>query len=758
MVIPYITFMSFHARIGVIACLCCALHLAARGEPGWTQFVNCSQVTSSCLAGNSLWLSTNAGIVRFDTVRGALELFSNCNANIGSNPRSLCTGQNGDLWTATDRGLSKFSGGAWRFESGAGRPPTGSMLSVAATHTGHVYASGSYGGLCFFDGNAWLDFLEAHPGFPFPLAQGGATVFVSDTVLFVKYAELYYAGKIVGFSQGAWRTLSQNGVMAAAADNYGGIWFTQGQESPVVELVHINDTGFRKFNQPNSTNYNLRADQSGRLYRWGNYSPSHSLFRESDSTWISGVDPDTATVAKLPLSSLTIDPAGTLWGTFKAPNNSGVLTICALAPGGSWRQRANLPPPVMPFSSVIRIVEGANDSIWALERYYGTLAVWDGTIWNKSLLLSSPDVPNELTFDDNGELWLTTGRGTICHRSGSQVCVAELRLPLDSIRFPLVKIARGRDKRLWALGVRADNGGSGSGTMVYLFRLESGAWKPLPDSLRLPFSSTNLSFVRLSFDAGPESWIKIGDSLYTHTEQTGWRSESDLFRKFGISSVANALVGREHIWIGGQEKGIIRVGAVDTILIQPPGTISAAGIATPIIVDTSGALWCSFRQRSATSSQYYYAGIARLDKTGWRTLDSRSSGIPSEAVNDIIFDKKGRIWVATDNGIAMCDLKNLSVRRPAPNPGNRTASFPGNAVDIQIRRGALAVRTSMLDPCAIAAYDIAGRCLASMKIQSGCFSIVPLPHAPAARAVIVCVRGIDRSGRDAAVRKTVCLR
>jgi hypothetical protein len=69
MVIPYITFMSFHARIGVIACLCCALHLAARGEPGWTQFVNCSQVTSSCLAGNSLWLSTNAGIVRFDTVR-----------------------------------------------------------------------------------------------------------------------------------------------------------------------------------------------------------------------------------------------------------------------------------------------------------------------------------------------------------------------------------------------------------------------------------------------------------------------------------------------------------------------------------------------------------------------------------------------------------------------------------------------------------------------------------------------------------------
>lgn len=752
--------MRRYALLASFIFLLCVLRLSANNAAGWTQFVNCSQVTSSCFAGNSLWLSTNAGIIRFDTVQKTVALFSNGNADLGSNPRSLSADPNGVLWVATDRGLSKFSGGAWRFDSGTGRLPAGPMLSVAAAPAGRIYATGSYGGLYCYEGNAWQDFLEKHPGFPFPIAQRGSSLLISDIVLFVQYTENFANTRITEFSQGAWRTTSQSGVLSAAVDGRGGIWFLQGQESPVAELVHSCDTGFRKFTQPYASSYNLLVDPSGRLFRWSNYSLSYSQFQERDSSWIPGITLDTLSVAKLPFSSLAVDSTGILWGTFKAVNNSGGLVICTLKPGSPWHITALLPPPVLPSNSIGQIVEGMSDSVWILEKYYGNVSVWDGASWNKKLLSSSLGAPTELFYDAKGDLWISTGSSRIYHQSGSLSTTVGLRLTTDSIVFPLVKIAKDRDKNLWALGIRADLGGAGSGTMVYIFRLESGIWKPLPDSLRLPFSYTNLSFVRLCLDAGQESWIKIGDSLYTFTEQKGWHSRSDLLRRFNILYVSTIIRGKKNIWIGGNDKGIIRINGPDTLLLQNPGTASSVAIATPMAADTSDALWCSLMQRAPSSQSFYSSGIARCEGTGWQTFDSRSSGIPSEAVNDIMFDRFDRMWVATDNGIGMFDRNKVPVHNESRNPGaNPPGSFPSDpAVDIQVRRGLLVVRTGNLECGTILANDINGRRLALTKIPSRRFSFVPVLYASALRIIVLSIDGIDKNGRRIVINKTVCLR
>jgi len=70
-----------------------------------------------------------------------------------------------------------------------------------------------------------------------------------------------------------------------------------------------------------------------------------------------------------------------------------------------------------------------------------------------------------------------------------------------------------------------------------------------------------------------------------------------------------------------------------------------------VVEDSEGRIWIATNGESDPGG-FGHGGIAIYDGTSWSRLDS-STGLPSNHIRDLAIDSDGRVWVATDKGIAV---------------------------------------------------------------------------------------------------------
>ncbi|WP_162823733.1 ligand-binding sensor domain-containing diguanylate cyclase [Lysobacter sp. TY2-98] len=122
--------------------------------------------------------------------------------------------------------------------------------------------------------------------------------------------------------------------------------------------------------------------------------------------------------------------------------------------------------------------------------------------------------------------------------------------------------------------------------------------------------------------------------------------EFRLYRRDDIPGLGDDSVRALHIgphgdlWAGSARGGIVRwhAGRWDT---RP----AVDGLITDLLEEPGGRLWVATLR----------GGLVRIDVDGKRLVIDRSRGLPSDTVNALARDAKGRIWAATSLGVARLD-------------------------------------------------------------------------------------------------------
>jgi len=111
------------------------------------------------------------------------------------------------------------------------------------------------------------------------------------------------------------------------------------------------------------------------------------------------------------------------------------------------------------------------------------------------------------------------------------------------------------------------------------------------------------------------------------------------------------------IWFGTFQ-GIYRLDPLDTLatfvpMPTTPDTDNRA-VARAIHLDGDTCVWVGTERQGL----YRY----NVDSRKWDTWRKKDGSIPADAISDILRDKNGRLWIATDDGVAIQDLREKGFR------------------------------------------------------------------------------------------------
>ncbi len=83
---------------------------------GWKNFTNTNDVKAFAYANDHLWIATTGGLVKFDPVTEARQVFTNAEGLGGNFLLSVAADSNGNLWVGADNGtLTKLEFVSGRF-------------------------------------------------------------------------------------------------------------------------------------------------------------------------------------------------------------------------------------------------------------------------------------------------------------------------------------------------------------------------------------------------------------------------------------------------------------------------------------------------------------------------------------------------------------------------------------------------------------------------------------------------------------------
>ncbi|MCB0660989.1 MAG: hypothetical protein KDC04_08635, partial [Saprospiraceae bacterium] len=162
-------------------------------------------------------------------------------------------------------------------------------------------------------------------------------------------------------------------------------------------------------------------------------------------------------------------------------------------------------------------------------------------------------------------------------------------------------------------------------------------------------------------------WLANGSYLHRYNE-SGWQSYllPDKFIGSNLTAIKEDKSGK--IWISKYGSGIAsfdngQFTLYDLLVLGFTPNVSLLGF------DSDDNLW------AATSSN----GLIKFDGTAWTKVDKSNSGLPSNSVNSMALDSKGKKWFGTSEGLATFDDTTWVVYNTS------NSSIPSNSVgDIHI--------------------------------------------------------------------------
>lgn len=635
------------------------VHSAARFEKITIEH-GLSQNTVMCILQDSqgfLWLGTQDGLNRFDGHELKVYQHQPKQANTLSDDYilSMIEGRDGKIWIGTfNGGLNRFDPvtetfTAWQHEPNNPNSPSHNRISaVVEDHLGTIWMATWGGGVSRFwpERNAFIRYM------PDPQQPNAIKHHLTWSIVKDKHQNIWvgtygaglarYEPQIDGFTHFQHapndpNSLSSDLIWALMSDNDGSVWV--GTEGAGLNHFDGKTNKFTRYqHDPND-----QDSLSNNIVR--------TLMQEADgSIWVGtygGLNKLAKGTRKFTryLHDRT-NPASisgdVIYSSFQS--RDGILWIGTYATGIN-----KLNPKQQRFGHV-KHDESTPGSL-------SSNAVW------------------AITKDAKGTLWIgTDGGGLNQYLADKDVFIAHKHQPDDPNSLP--------GNRIWS--IKEDSHGDlwvGTyGTGVARMSRETGKFKNYPPQPDIPGGLSNGRVMALYEDNQQNLWLGtyIGLNLY--------QRETDDFKRFvhephnphslsnnAILSIMEDTQG--FIWLGTYGGGLNRLdrktGRFTRFLHDPkdPSSI-AANTVMSTYQDNEGNIW------AAT----YGGGLSKLDvKTAKFHQLADNRGLASTSLYGILPDSQGNLWVSSNKGLSMLDMRTLQFINYGPDDGVQSNEFNAGA-------------------------------------------------------------------------------
>jgi len=255
--------------------------------------------------------------------------------------------------------------------------------------------------------------------------------------------------------------------------------------------------------------------------------------------------------------------------------------------------------------------------------------------------------------DAFGQLWLGTDDGLLLFRPGEFELETHATEALGSEPiFSVMKDARGR---LWV-----GRGKNGAGFV------EGGRFHDILEGT--PFAR---AVIRNIFeDSKGNIWLASEDTglaLYTPEGKLVTFTPKEGFPHPNVTGLGEDREG--HIWAGTWGSGLVRLSPAPD---NPKGySIERVyrsakfpdRLIQTLVIDAQNHLWVATRRH----------GVVLVENGITAAVFDRKQGLPSDNARDLYLTPEGRLWVATDRGVAF-----LSIQAPTPKPQRLSLRGSGN--------------------------------------------------------------------------------
>jgi ligand-binding sensor domain-containing protein/tRNA A-37 threonylcarbamoyl transferase component Bud32 len=511
---------------------------------GLQVFSDASVVNAMVALGDTVWLATNGGLVRYDTA-GAPRIFTTADGLAFNGTATLSAAPDGSLWAATYgrvahiRPVAGGLGAVEAYDEGDGLDIGNIPALLVDPADGTVWAGGDYG-LRRFDGSGWQ--VPAIPlDDPAVARFGGSFVALlraNDGALWIARGNegllrwdgtrwsAYTAAEGVGQSEQYQFLQSGDGTLWTVAGTHGLLRFDAGRDR-WEQAVAAPDDG-----------YALAAGQlaDGRL--WLATSAGLQQSDAAGANWKSVDVPQ----GYLGTGSVVETSDGRLWV-------GGASTFAA----GAWTKLD--PGGPMPFSSANRLVRAPDGTLWVLALYGGPAAVidpqtltverdplderiytvafaadstWFGT--SNGLIRRRDGARSSLTAADGlpgndvrqllltgSELWIGTDRGLAVYDLASE----QIRVVPEFADGIVEALLQAPDGAIWAGSHREDQQGYG-----LLGRFDGSDWR-LWRPGDLPNSEDRVEVTHLTADSAGRVWMLTWSSGLYRWDGERWETWTD---------------------------------------------------------------------------------------------------------------------------------------------------------------------------------------------------------------------------------------
>jgi ligand-binding sensor domain-containing protein len=695
-------------------------------KPAWQQIAQCRTITCQAFDDSICWIGTDeCGLARFSPLSGQMRFFTNQNSDLPSNSvNCLAFDRERVMWIATDEGLARFDGQAWRIFRADNAPfPANSVSTVACDDSGGIWAGFTGGGVLVYSQNKWTDLLQKQPGYPLTLAYNAVLAIapVNNHNAWISWNPYFDDSYGLAYlDDKGWHAYGYAGVRWMAADRNGAAWFCVYEwtgtryRSGLIRLRYPDSLATylapESFFPSNTYTYNyltaVAIDEGGK--KWAG--AGNGMLCLGDTAWTRlPLIQDTAS-AKGSVSSIAFDKTGRTWAGFNRTNMDPV--VACLVDSATWT-RYPVHGTDIPFNEVRFISPIHNDSAWVGSQSqvvrYGS-GQWESTPFVDSIFHATYFACN-FCPDGKGGVWMIKA-SCIIHGDGHSWTAF---YPTALSTFSSTVLYTDDRGIIWAGSAYTGAGYSliGFDTLANVVEQKDSLPSDITGITRTPDGTlwAGLSYSGLLCRAANGSWTRVTKSNSALPSDT-------------ITGILPGPNGK--LWAGTKDRGLACFSngqwtSFDTLNSDIPGQY-----AKPLCFDSSGNLWlftqstvgkCVYRSSffSPSPSLIWYCydaavplGLVKFDGLNWTVYNTINSGLPSNNVYTAIAADSGRIWVGTDKGLARFNANY----KDAIYQGMRPHTRPGvdaNQIRIHIRSGIVTLHAALPYIVSVLVFDAAGR-------------------------------------------------
>jgi signal transduction histidine kinase/ligand-binding sensor domain-containing protein len=617
-----------------------------------------------------LWLGTDSGLYRFDGLEFERYVAAAHEALKSVDVTSLKFDAAGNLWIGYhDGGISRLRDGHFTHFDAADGAPAGAVLAIEADSRGSDVWVAARGGLGHFDGQRWQIADEREWGYPARRADW--VLRDAKGTLWVTTGEEVFRldASARRFRRSGDERVGANAILANAPD--GRVWISdEGSGTRPLQSTAAPPLLRDRFAS------RLLFDREGGL--WGTDAVRGGIFRvDAGAASASGLQTFASSQGLSADVAVPIlqDGEGNVWvGT-----NLGL---------DRFRLNNFFPASSAPTTPAATPLLAANEhgAVWMIEGK--TLSRIDGT--RPVPVLTLPRKAQSAYCDPRGVVWIGDPEGLRRIEHGE---ITHLPWPHEDWKDAVTAYGSDGDGQLW-LSV-SDRG---------MFRYAQGRWT----AQRVDPDDAQATASAIATAPDGSMWFGFARDRLAHRSADGVRiyTAADGLH---VGRVASLRADADGLLVGG-ERGYatLREGVFESFTTLPAS--SAMTQVSGIARARNGDLWLNASR-----------GVIRVARSeGGRSLASAeapsaapeyklydfSDGLPGVAlqgrpVSTLATDSDGRLWVATNRGIAWADPAAMRINRVPPPVSIKAAysgrpladlrrvSIPGNAANVRIEYSAV---------------------------------------------------------------------